>query len=137
MADLLIQELGSGGDLVFDGKDLVPVYGYENQPYLAQFGDDGTWWGNSLLLANGQDNEFISQTESVLNKYALNSAGRLKAEAAINADLQYLVNNIMGTTISVTTKIITDNRLEVRIDINGRLFNYQWHPDKRLMEHIV
>ena len=135
MIDLLIIETGSGGDLVISGSDLVAVMGLENQPYLAMFGDDGSWWGN-FLMADGQDNEFVSLTEDVLNKIVLNSNGRLKVEAAINQDLAYLTADVPGTTITIETKIVTAIRMDIRITINGKLFSYSWNPNEASLTPI-
>jgi hypothetical protein len=140
MIDLLLVELGTGADLVFNGYDLVGCTGVENQPYLAMFSDEdgsGDYWGNALLLADGVDNEFISQTEAALRKYALNSNGRLRIDAAINEDLQYLTQDVGGTTVTVNSVIASDNRLDVTINFNGQLFLMEWNPDELFLKYSI
>jgi hypothetical protein len=127
MIDALLIMTGDGGDLVFNGTDILTVSGYENQPILAMFGDTGDWHWNDYLTETGNNNEFISETETALRTYALNSAGRLKDEQAINNDLAYL-KEISGTSIKVTTQITRDDRLDCRIDFNGQIFYMNWNP---------
>jgi hypothetical protein len=45
MTDILIFETGNGGDMMLRNNDIVTVEGYENQPYLAMFGGNGSWMG--------------------------------------------------------------------------------------------
>ena len=139
MIDLLLVEYGTGADLVFDGNDLVACTGLENQPYLGMFSDDGSgdYWGNALLLAGGVDNEFISHTEAALRKYALNSSGRLRIDAAINADLQFLTNDVPGTTVNVNSVIASDNRLNVTINFNGQTFLMEWNPNTLFLTYSL
>jgi hypothetical protein len=132
MTDLLIYETGSGGDLLISGNDLAQVQGYENSPYLAMFGG-GDWWGNYLLPT---ENQFNSQTEQTLNTTPLSSAGRQTIEAAIKADLAYL-DNIEGTTWSVTTAIGGKDRLQIYITINGQTFYYLWNPNQLFLTYQV
>lgn len=137
--DLLVIETGTGGDLVLSGNDLATVTGLENQPYIGQFGDDGRWWGNTLLelLNDGTAIIFSSTTETVMNEFALNSNGKQKIENAMLADLQYLVNDVPGTTITIATQIISDNRLDVQINISGQLFSYEWNPNSGFLKYII
>lgn len=132
MTDLLIYETGGGGDLLIEGNDLAQVTGYENAPYLSMFGGND-WWGNYMLAPQ---NQFASQTEQVMNTTPLSSAGRLKIENAIKADLSFL-NNIEGTVWSISTNIPAPNRFELLITINGTTFFYLWNPDKLFLEYQV
>ncbi len=125
MTDLLLIETGSGGDLVLAGSDLVGISGLENQPYLAQFSGDGNNWINALLISDPVI-QFSSTTEQALKDNPLSSAGRVNIQNAMLADLQYLTAD--GTTVSVTATITKPNRLDVAININGKLFYYQWNP---------
>ena len=131
MTDLLIYETGNGGDLALRGNDLVQVQGVENGPYLAMFGG-GSWWGNYLIPAY----PFGSQTEQAMNVQPLTSAGRIAIERAIKADLSYL-NNIAGTTWTVSTAVTAVNTLIVTININGQLYNYEWNPDELFLNYMV
>ena len=135
MADISIIETGAGGDMRLLGNDLLLVDGYENMLYLAMFGGSD-WWGNSLITGDAST-QFKSQTEAVLNQVVLNSAGRIKVEAAIKADLAFIEAKITGSKLTVSTTIAADNRLDININISGKNFYYQWNPDGGYLTYKV
>lgn len=136
MADLLLIETGNGGDLVKKGQDLALVDGYENLPYLAMFsGSD--WWGNALLLQNDPSLSFLSKTEAALKEVALTSAGRIRIEEAVKADLSFLKKEIPGTDVIVTVSIVSPDRLEIKINIGGEQFFFAWNPDSGFITYQV
>jgi hypothetical protein len=126
--DIQITIQNGYGDLTLLGNDLVVVQGLENQPMLGMFGGDANYWANQLLLSEGNDMQFFSETEALLNKVPLNSAGRLDIEAAIKMDLQFLINNVPNTALNVQTKIVSDNRLEIKVNFGGVEFSLMWNP---------
>ena len=131
---------GNGGDLQFANNDIVPVYGLENNIYLALFGgnveqstgsqdrilpinvqnsplvnqQNFDFWGNSLLLSNDKTQYFNSQTERVLNSTQLSSVGRVKIENAMKEDLSFLSSNGI-VTVDVT--IISDDKINAIIKL--------------------
>jgi len=133
ISDLLLYETGGGGDLLLRGSDLVAVTGYENAPYLAMFGSRKSWWGNKLIPA---DRQFASRTEEALHTYPLTSAGRVRIEEAIDADLEFL-KKIPGTTFSRTVSVVDANKLSIEININGKQFSYVWNPDEMFLTYQV
>jgi len=134
--DLLLMMSGTGGDLVLHGDDLATTTGYENQPILAQFGGDGSWWGNALLDPPVEI-QFSSKTEQALKDNVLNSAGLQNIENAMLADLQYLQDDITGTTVTVNCTIAAANRLDALITINGQKFFYQWSPNSGFLKYQI
>lgn len=128
--DIKIYETGNGGDLQLNTNDLAIVYGVENMPYLAMFGGS-SWWGNDLLMSQGNGWRFQAETEAVLRDTPLNSNGRLIIEAAIKRDLQFMLDIIEGTTLVVQTRITDDNTLEIRITFNGQEINLLWNPEAK------
>lgn len=129
--DILIYESGNGGEVVIRGNDIVTVNGVENTPYLSMFGG-ADWWGNYLI----PESPFLCQTEQVLKKTPLTSAGRITILNAINADLGYL-NDIEGTKWNVQLFITNPNRLDIIINIDGQVFAYQWNPDTLYLTYQV
>lgn len=126
MIDLELTETGNGGDLVINGNDFVIISSFENMPYLAMFGgnvEQNTpterllneqafdFWGNSIIEPELRYN---SNTERVMQNVALNSAGRLLVEQAIKDDIAFM-NEFAET--NVTTRILDDNVLEIKIRI--------------------
>jgi hypothetical protein len=131
MKDLLFIETGDGGSIVKRGNDFAKVEGLENAPYLAMFGGR-RWWGNYLR----PNNKWASKTETALLNNALNSAGRVAIEAAVNEDLAFL-KEIEGTTVTVTTVIAGPKRLDIIINVNGQPFIYRWNPDTMYLTYVV
>jgi len=126
--DLLIYESGNGGELKQRGHDFVMVQGIENEPYMLMFSGQRDWWGNDFLDPTDTDKIWSSETEKTLNSVALNSAGRIKIEEAINKDLAPLRKQT-GATITVQVLIASDDRCEIFIDINGLRQQFIWSPD--------
>lgn len=127
--DLLIIESGNGGELKQRGNDFVMVQGIENEPYLLMFGGQREWWGNDFLDPTDTDKIWSSETEKTLNSVALNSAGRIKIEEAVNKDLAPLRKQT-GAAIAVQVQIANNpDRCEIFIDINGLRQQFIWSPD--------
>lgn len=131
---------GNGGDLQLANNDIVPVYGLENNIYLALFGgnveqstgsqdrilpvnvqnsplvsqQNFDYWANDLLLSNDKTQFFNSQTERVLNSTQLSSVGRVKIENAMKEDLSFLSSNGI-VTVDVT--IISDDKINAVIKL--------------------
>lgn len=127
--DLLLQELGDGGDVIKLQNDLWVIFGFENVVYLACFGgnveqDTPTlrnpnsqafdWWGNALLMPNQNDIQFNSLTERALNNIPLTSQGRIKIQNSIESDLDVMSDY---ANITIQTQIVSDDRLEALINI--------------------
>jgi hypothetical protein len=129
--DVLIYETGNGGDLKLRGNDLATVEGYENAPYLSMFGGN-RWWGNYLV----PDNPFAAKTEEALRTNALTSAGRIAIEDAVKEDLKFL-NDIPDTVYTVSTTIANSNRIDIVVNINGKPFELQWHPDSLFLTYRI
>lgn len=136
MIDMLVQEQGSGGDGIIRNNDIVMVFGFENQPYLAQFGGN-EWWGNDLFFANEPNSKFLSLTEQVLATTPLNSAGRILIEQAMADDLAYLTDYDPETKISVSVTIDSVNRISAINTINGQQIAMNWSPDASFLNYQI
>ena len=136
--DVKLTEQNNGGDLTLNNNDLALVYGVENMPYIAMFAG-GDFWGNDLLLAE-KFRAYLAETERMLLTVALNSQGRVEIENAVKRDLQFLLDIVQGSTLTVQTKITDDNRLEMLITFNGQEINLLWNPQTATLTdtaHIV
>lgn len=128
MADIQVLEQGNGGEISILGNDLVGVSGVENMPYLAMFGGDANYWGNDLLFADNESFRFTSETETLLKSVSLTSGNRILIEEAIKRDLQFLLDNVPDTVLTVQTQIISDNKLLINVDFGGIPFSMLWNP---------
>jgi hypothetical protein len=133
MTDILVYESGTGGDLIVRNNDLVTVQGYENQPYIANFGGSGGW--ADTFLTGSQ--KHTSQTEAALLANDLNSAGRIAITNAISDDLQYLVTDIPGTVVNVQVSIPKVDRLDAFITIGGLTFYMNFNPDSKFLNYTI
>lgn len=125
--DAVILETYNGGDLNRNGNDVAIALGFENMPYIAMFGGNPKqstptkrvlgeqnfdWFGNVFETdAVVQTN---SSTERVLRSVALNSAGRVLIEQAVNNDLAFMK---AFSTVNVVVSIISDDRVQIDISI--------------------
>jgi hypothetical protein len=124
--DIRITEQNNGGDMTLNNNDIAVVYGVENMPYLSMFGGPD-FWGNDLLLQE-KFRAFLARTEQVMLSAALNSQGRATIEEAAKQDLQFLLEIVPNSTLTVQTRITDDNRLEMLITFNGQEINLLWNP---------
>ena len=136
MIDLLKQERGDGGETVIRNNDIAMVRGYENQPYLAHFGG-GNWIFNDLFLSNSPSAKFAAQTEQALLNNPLTSGGRIVIERAMNDDLEYMVENVPGTTVKITTNIDAVNRISGTVEIDGKTVAMNWNPDASFLNYSL
>jgi len=136
MIDIEILESGNGGEMSIAGNDIRVVTGYENMPYLSNFGGQN-WWANNLLLNTNNDFEFNATTEQVLLTTPLNSNGRLIIIEAITNDLNYIIQNVPNTVINVTAKIVSDDRLNITISFLGLTFYYYWNPSSGVLMSVA
>jgi hypothetical protein len=125
--DTVILETYNGGDISKIGNDVLTVNGFENMPYIAMFGGNPSqstptqrvageqnfdWFGNAFETdAILQTN---SLTERTLRSVALNSAGRVQIEQAVNADLEFMRT---FAKVTVNVSIISDDRVQIDIYI--------------------
>lgn len=118
--DILIQETGSGGDLLLIDDDLAVTNSFKNQIYLALFGgniqsdkgeQNNDYWANEYLPA---EQNFHSTVESLLSKIVINSNGISVLKSAIEKDLEFLKPY---ANIIVNVSILTKDSLTLHIDV--------------------
>lgn len=133
MIDVAIQESGNGGDLLIVGNDLKQAVGITNMVYLGMFGGDDDWWANDL---EAPELRLTGSTEKTLNKIALNSAGRIKVEEAVKADLAFLKKQYPDTKIIVTAIIAANDRIHIKVNLDGAEVTYLWQPTYGFLEDL-
>lgn len=128
MADLQLIETQDGGDVVFNGIDLVAIDGFQNMPYIDMFGgnikantsaivsgeQNLDWWGNALFMEQTPELQYNSDTERLLNNIAFTSAGRLLIEQTVKTDI---VNFSNFATFTVFVSIVSSDRASIEIKI--------------------
>lgn len=124
--DILLTETGSGGDVVVCNHDLVTIAGYENTPYLAQYGGSSCWADDLLFFG---DTRHTARTEKVVNTTPLTSTGRVLIEEAMNDDLLFIQDDVAGTKTNASVRITDTNEIAADITINGLSFYMNFKPD--------
>jgi hypothetical protein len=134
--DVELIDIGNGGDLIKNSKDLSVIFGFENMPYLSMFGGNPEastpverdpqeqafdWWGNSLLFPNDESIQLNSETERALRSVPLTSSGRKVIEEAVKVDLRHMQS---FANITVDVSIPSTDRVNIAIKII-RLDNLQ------------
>jgi len=125
--DLHVYESGDGGELSLMNGDLVLSETLFQTIYIALFGgnvESSTlgnepanqerldYWGNSLIFSDNPEKQFNSQTEKTLFSTAIDTAGRLKIESAVNSDLFFLKKIV---NFSVNVVILTESRVQINV----------------------
>jgi len=142
--DLKLRESYSGGELVKTTKDFEVIYGFGNMPYLALFGgnvesstpservateQNKDYWGNEILMVDEPGLQFNSETERVLNKTPLTSAGREIIQQAVFQDLRFMKDFArVGVSVAIiaTDKVRIGIRLEEPDNLQARDFIFIW-----------
>ena len=126
--DFKIKQTNDGGDIDFDGNDLVMIKGFQNMPLLGMFGGNPghetkefleneqrfDWWGNDLLFPNDSSVQFNSETENLLNNISLTSSSRLEIIETVKTDLEFM-NDFADLTVDVS--FVGVDRVEIYIEI--------------------
>lgn len=129
--DFKINETFDGGDIEFDGKDLVMIEGFQNMPYLGMFGGNPgnptklfleneqrfDWWGNELLFTDEPNIQFNSETEYLLSQISFNSNTRLRIIDAVKKDLEFMKD---FAEIVVDVSFVSVDRVEISIEITEK-----------------
>lgn len=125
--DIHIFESGNGGELALLSGDLVLTESLFQIIYISLFGGNVEastlgneieseerfdYWANSLIFGNRPDKQFNSLTERTLSNITLNSSGRLKIQAAVEEDLQFLKKIV---DLSVNISILSENKIQITI----------------------
>jgi len=141
--DLKLVETGNGGDIVFNGTDLVVTEGFGNMPYLGFCGgniEESTreyttgeqrfdWWGNNLFYANQSGLQFNSDFERLLNNISLTSSARTIIDQTLKSDLSFMSD---FSTVTIESSIVSTDRIELKIkiieptNIQSNEFVYIW-----------
>jgi len=153
MADLLLFESFSGGDIVVSGNDVLTTETFCNQVYLALFGGNPSethtdreeksigqqnidWWGNNTFFPSEPEKHFVSLTEQTLDRVALNTTGRKEIEEAVKFDLTYMEDLGFATT-DVEVVLLGNDRIGIRVQLNqptnldDKTFVYIWDNAKQ------
>lgn len=115
----------NGGDLTVKEGLLQMTGGLPTAAYLSLFGgnfeDDGrptnnqSWWGNTL--ENDPAGEYHSQTQNLLESLPATPSNLRRIEEAAKADLQWLLDKRIASSVAVVATMPGLNRIKLTVDI--------------------
>lgn len=129
--DVYLQNDNDGGEITVINGEMLMTGGLEDAVFLSLYGgnikDTGeenssfTWWGN-LLDNNEKDDKYISRTQYLLNNIAATPANLLRLDEAVNADLAWMLERKIVSSIEVESTIPDYNKINIKITIeaNGK-----------------
>lgn len=125
--DVLLFQTDDDGEIeVLDGVVTMSP-GLETSAYLSLFGgnedDDGladnpfNWWGN---LSEVPAEQYRSRTQRLLESLPVTSGNLLRVQAAVEADLQWVLDENVASLVAADVSIPAINRIKIIVQIEAR-----------------
>lgn len=136
MTDVLLFQTPDNGEIEIEGGLVTLTPGLDTAAYLSLFGgnwkDDGsqnnrqTWWGN--LGEQDPSRGYRSETQYLLGTIPATSRNLRRVEDAATRDLQWLLDEAIASSLTVSASLIGLNRVKIEIIIRAEgdesQFNY-------------
>lgn len=136
MTDVLLFQTSDNGEIEIEGGLVTLTPGLDTAAYLSLFGgnwkDDGsqnnrqTWWGN--LGEPDPVQRYRSETQYLLGTIPATSRNLRRIEDAAARDLQWLLDESIASSLTVSASLIGLNRVKIeviiRADGDESQFNY-------------
>jgi len=116
--DVLFFHTPDGGDIHVDGAGVRTCNGLQTAVYISLFGGNdagGGWWGNAL--EGSEVGRVRPQTQEILRALPLTSGNLPRLLAAVEADLQWIVDAGHVEGISATVAASGLNRVEIGVKV--------------------
>jgi phage gp46-like protein len=136
MTDVLLFQTNDNGEMEIEGGLVTLTPGLDTSAYLSLFGgnwkDDGsqnnrqTWWGN--LDETELAKRYRSETQYLLGTIPATSRNLRRIEDAATRDLQWLLDESIASSLTVSASLIGLNRVKIGVIIRAEgdesQFNY-------------
>jgi len=136
MTDVLLFQTNDNGEIEIEGGLVTLTPGLDTSAYLSLFGgnwkDDGsqnnrqTWWGN--LDETEPAKRYRSETQYLLGTIPATSRNLRRVEDAATRDLQWLLDEAVASSLTVSASLIGLNRVKIEVIIRAEgdesQFNY-------------
>lgn len=136
MTDVLLYQTNDNGEMEIEGGLVTLTPGLDTAAYLSLFGgnwkDDGsqnnrqTWWGN--LEETEPSRQYRSETQYLLGTIPATSRNLRRIEDAATRDLQWLLDESVASSLTVSASLIGLNRVKIEVIIRAEgdesQFNY-------------
>lgn len=127
MTDVLLFQSPDNGEMEIEGGLVTLTPGLDTAAYLSLFGgnwkDDGsqnnrqTWWGN--LDESEPSKRYRSETQFLLGTIPAISRNLRRIEDAATRDLQWLLDESVASSLTVSASLIGLNRVKIEIVIRA------------------
>jgi phage gp46-like protein len=125
VTDVLLRQTQDGGDLILQGGLFAMSDGLETAAFLSLFGsneqDPGDsdsreqWWGN--FVEADASRHYRSETQFLLRSLPATPASLLRIEQAASRDLDWMIDEGVVKTITVSASIPELNRVVVDVSL--------------------
>lgn len=136
MTDVLLFQTNDNGEIEIEDGLVALTPGLDTAAYLSLFGgnwkDDGsqnnrqTWWGN--LGETEPAKRYRSETQYLLGTIPATSRNLRRIEDAAARDLQWLLDESIASSLTVSASLIGLNRVKIEVIIRAEgdesQFNY-------------
>ena len=136
MTDVLLFQTNDNGEMEIEDGLVTLTPSLDTSAYLSLFGgnwkDDGsqnnrqTWWGN--LDETDPAKRYRSETQYLLGTIPATSRNLRRIEDAATRDLQWLLDEKVASSVTVSASLIGLNRVKIEIIIRAEgdesQFNY-------------
>lgn len=136
MTDVLLFQTNDNGEMEIEGGLVTLTPGLDTAAYLSLFGgnwkDDGsqnnrqTWWGNLSEADPAQ--RYRSETQYLLGTIPAIPRNLRRVEDAATRDLQWLQDEAIANSLTVSASLIGLNRVKIEVIIRAEgdesQFNY-------------
>jgi phage gp46-like protein len=127
MTDVLLFQTNDNGEVEIESGLVTLTPGLDTAAYLSLFGgnwkDDGsqnnrqTWWGN--LGEQDPSRRYRSETQYLLGTIPATSRNLRRVEDAAARDLQWLLDESIASSLTVSASLIGLNRVKIEITIRA------------------
>lgn len=127
MTDVLLFQTPDNGDMEIEDGLVTLTPGLDTSAYLSLFGgnwkDDGsqnnrqTWWGN--LDETEPSKRYRSETQYLLGTIPAIPRNLRRIEDAASRDLQWLLDESIASSVTVSASLIGLNRVKIEIVIRA------------------
>lgn len=127
MTDVLLFQTNDNGEMEIEGGLVTLTPGLDTAAYLSLFGgnwkDDGsqnnrqTWWGN--LGEIGTTGQYRSETQYLLGTVPAIPRNLRRIEDAAARDLQWLLDESIASSLTVSASLIGQNRVKIGVVIRA------------------
>lgn len=127
MTDVLLFQTNDNGEIEIEGGEVTLTPGLDTAAYLSLFGgnwkDDGsqnnrqTWWGN--LDEAEPSRRYRSETQFLLGTIPAIPRNLRRIEDAATRDLQWLQDESVASSVSVSASLVGLNRVKIDVIIRA------------------